>query len=91
MPYEDKESYTIEEMADYLANESMSGEALLDTLSKHGFELHEKKGGSCGSEMVEEETMESMSSSPRRPKLNIVALRVDASKKALGKHKGGQE
>mgnify|MGYP003131944562 FL=1 len=91
MPYEDKESYTIEEMADYLANESMSGEALLDTLSKHGFELREKKGESCGSEMVEEETLESMSSSPRRPKLNIVALRVDASKKALGKHKGGQE
>ena len=94
MPYEDKESYTVEEMADYLANESMSGEALLDTLSKHGFELREKKGGSCGHDMMEEMEEEDMSPMPspsRRPKLNIVTLRIDASKKALGKGKGGQE
>ena len=64
MPYEDKESYTIDEMADYLANESMSGEALLDTLSKHGFELREKKGESCGSEMVEEEMIEEEPTEP---------------------------
>ena len=92
MPYEEKESYTVEEMADYLANESMSGQALLDTLQKHGFELREKKGESCGHEMeeMEEEVMGPKLHSPRRPKLNIVTLRIDASKKALDKNKEGQ-
>tara|TARA_R100000654_G_scaffold75129_1_gene111404 strand:- start:2953 stop:3234 length:282 start_codon:yes stop_codon:yes gene_type:complete len=89
MPYEDKESYTVEEMADYLANESMSGQAMLDMLEKHGFELKEKKSGSCGHDMEDMEPMEDMGSpmmrSSKKPKLNIVMLRLDASKKALGK------
>jgi len=114
MPYEDKESYTTEEMADYIANEAGSGAELLQMLASHGFELAsseaptespceeaaeemempEDRGPEMGEEgevEIELPPMPEMVPKHKPPKLDIVALRVDASKKALDKHKGGHD
>jgi hypothetical protein len=109
MPYEEKESYTTEEMADYIANEAGSGAELLQMLASHGFQLSsgappvESPCEEAAEELVEESEeaeeepammlppMPDMVPKKKPAGLDIVALRVGASKKAIDKHKGGSD
>ena len=84
MPYEDKGSYTIEEIADFIVKEAQTGTEALRLLQEHGFELkaHEEI-----EETIEEEAPPVMIIKKKRPGPDMVALRISASEKALGKHK----
>jgi hypothetical protein len=99
MPYEDKESYTIEEIADFIVKEAQTGTEALRLLQEHGFELkaHEEieeatKGDTALKKVKIEETVDEeappvMIIKKKRPGPDMVALRISASEKALGKHK----
>ena len=95
---ENKESYTVEEMAEHVASEAVNGTELLQTLASHGFELSKPEGEQADENKdIPAPAPEVLPVMPRmfpaQPKsgLDIVALRIDASKKALGKHRGGQD
>lgn len=122
MPYEEEEaeiseepsieegpskSYTVEEMADYIAREATSGEDVLRVLSENGWQLEpsaeqasdeialveegaEEEIDEGAEEGAEEGMLEGMlgGAAPepsKMPGLDIVTLRMQAAKKALGK------
>ena len=99
MPYEDKDSYTIEEIADFIVKEAKTGTEALHILQEHGFELkaseeiEEATKGDTSLKMgkieekLEEEAPPVMIIKKKRPGPDMVALRISASEKALGKHK----
>ena len=93
MPYDGKKSYTVQEMADYIANEAGSGTELIEILAANGFELKSDAGSPVA--VVEEPMLvveESPVSAPpikKRPGIDLVALRLSASKKALNNQTRG--
>ena len=99
MPYEDKDSYTIEEIADFIVKEAKTGTEALHILQEHGFELKASeeieeatKGDTSLKKVKIEEKLEEEAPPVRiikkkRPGPDMVALRISASEKALGKHK----
>jgi hypothetical protein len=112
MPYDGKKSYTVQEMADYIANEAGSGTELIEILAANGFELKsdavpsgedtgtplEVASTACGGSPVAvvEEPMLVVEESPvsappikKRPGIDLVALRLSASKKALNNQTRG--
>ncbi len=74
---DNKKDYTVEEMLEYMLNEVNSVEEAKALMEEHGFDF-KKSGGS-------DDMSEMMPLPMPKPRLNIVELRLDAAKKAMGK------
>lgn len=111
MEEEPSKSYTIEEMADYIAREATSGEDVLRVLSENGWQLEPSADQASGERALVEEGAEeeidegaeegeeegmlegmlggAAPEPSQMPGLDIVTLRMQAAKKALGKGNKG--
>ena len=76
---EDKKDYTVEEMLEYMLNEVNSVDEAKALMEEHGFDL-KKSGGPDGMA----EIMPPMPLPMPKPRVNIIELRLDAAKKAMG-------
>ena len=77
---DDKKDYTVEEMLEYLLNEVDSVDEAKSLMEEHGFDLKKSSGSDDMEEM-----MPPMPLPLSKPRVNIVELRLDAARKALGK------
>ncbi len=75
-----KKDYTVEEMLEYMLNEVNSVEEAKALMEEHGFDFKKSGGSDDMSEM-----MPPMPLPMPKPRVNIVELRLDAAKKAMGK------